>query len=58
MIVTHPLIAGFGDFDWAGPVTYYANDDLTAHPPLARWCAGDRGVLRPDAQRRAAGPSP
>jgi glycosyltransferase involved in cell wall biosynthesis len=37
VIVTHPLIAGFGDFGWAGPVTYYANDDLTAFPPLARW---------------------
>jgi len=37
VIVTHPLIAGFGGFDWAGPVTYYANDDLTAFPPLAPW---------------------
>jgi glycosyltransferase involved in cell wall biosynthesis len=37
VIVTHPLIAGFGSFDWAGPVTYYANDDLTAFPPLAPW---------------------
>jgi teichuronic acid biosynthesis glycosyltransferase TuaH len=37
VIVTHPLIAGFGNFDWAGPVTYYANDDLTAFPPLAPW---------------------
>ncbi len=37
VISTHPLIAGFGRFDWSGPVTYYANDDLTAFPPLARW---------------------
>jgi teichuronic acid biosynthesis glycosyltransferase TuaH len=37
VITAHPLIAGFGRFDWAGPVTYYANDDLTAHPPLSRW---------------------
>jgi glycosyltransferase involved in cell wall biosynthesis len=37
VIVTHPLTAGFGNFDWSGPVTYYANDDLTAFPPLARW---------------------
>lgn len=37
VIVAHPLIAGFGRFDWAGPVTYYANDDLTAHPPLSPW---------------------
>jgi teichuronic acid biosynthesis glycosyltransferase TuaH len=37
VITAHPLIAGFGSFDWAGPVTYYANDDLTAHPPLSPW---------------------
>lgn len=37
VIAAHPLIAGFGSFDWAGPVTYYANDDLTAHPPLSPW---------------------
>ena len=37
VITAHPLIAGFGRFDWAGPVTYYANDDLTAFPPLSRW---------------------
>lgn len=37
VITAHPLIAGFGRFDWAGPVTYYANDDLTAHPPLSPW---------------------
>jgi teichuronic acid biosynthesis glycosyltransferase TuaH len=37
VITTHPLWAGFGHFDWAGPVTYYANDDLRAHPPLSSW---------------------
>jgi hypothetical protein len=37
VIAAHPLIAGFGGFEWAGPVTYYANDDLTAHPPLRPW---------------------
>jgi glycosyltransferase involved in cell wall biosynthesis len=37
VITTHPLWAGFGRFDWAGPVTYYANDDLRAHPPLSAW---------------------
>jgi teichuronic acid biosynthesis glycosyltransferase TuaH len=40
VITTHPLIAGFGAFDWAGPVTYYANDDLTAFPPLRPWWPG------------------
>jgi glycosyltransferase involved in cell wall biosynthesis len=37
IITTHPLLAGFGDFDWAGPVTYYSTDDLSAHPPLRPW---------------------
>lgn len=37
VITTHPLIAGFGRFDWAGPVTYHATDDLTAYPPFKRW---------------------
>jgi teichuronic acid biosynthesis glycosyltransferase TuaH len=37
VIIAHPLMAGFGEFGWAGPVTYYANDDLTAYPPLSPW---------------------
>jgi teichuronic acid biosynthesis glycosyltransferase TuaH len=37
IITTHPLLAGFGNFDWAGPVTYYSTDDLSAHPPLRPW---------------------
>jgi teichuronic acid biosynthesis glycosyltransferase TuaH len=37
VITTHPLLAAFGRFDWAGPVTYYATDDLRAHPPLSPW---------------------
>ena len=40
VITTHPLLAGFGDFGWAGPVTYYANDDLSACPPLRPWWQG------------------
>jgi teichuronic acid biosynthesis glycosyltransferase TuaH len=30
LITSNPLLAGFGSFDWAGPVTYYAWDDWTA----------------------------
>jgi teichuronic acid biosynthesis glycosyltransferase TuaH len=37
IITTHPLLAAFAAFDWAGPVTYYATDDLRAHPPLRPW---------------------
>lgn len=52
VIVAHPLIAGFGSFDWAGPVTYYANDDLTAHPPLSPWWPAYEASF---ARLRAAG---
>jgi glycosyltransferase involved in cell wall biosynthesis len=52
VIVAHPLIAGFGSFDWAGPVTYYANDDLTAHPPLSPWWPAYEASF---ARMRAAG---
>lgn len=37
IVTPHPLVAGFCDLRWAGPVTYYATDDLTAYPPLERW---------------------
>jgi teichuronic acid biosynthesis glycosyltransferase TuaH len=37
LIVAHPLLAGFGAFEWAGPVTYYAWDDWTASEPHRRW---------------------
>ncbi len=52
VIVTHPLLAGFGSFEWAGPVTYYANDDLTAFPPLRPWWPA---FERSFARFRAAG---
>jgi hypothetical protein len=60
VIVAHPLIAGFGRFDWAGPVTYYANDDLTAHPPLSPWWpAYEASFARMrSAGRRAVGLTP
>jgi glycosyltransferase involved in cell wall biosynthesis len=37
VITAHPLIAGYADLSWAGPVTYYAIDDWTAHPGYRRW---------------------
>jgi teichuronic acid biosynthesis glycosyltransferase TuaH len=36
LITANPLVAGFGSFDWAGPVTYYAWDDWTASEPHRR----------------------
>jgi teichuronic acid biosynthesis glycosyltransferase TuaH len=60
VIAAHPLIAGFGRFDWAGPVTYYANDDLTAYPPLSPWWpAFEASFARMrKAGRRAVGLTP
>jgi teichuronic acid biosynthesis glycosyltransferase TuaH len=69
VIVTHPLLAGFGRFEWAGPVTYYANDDLTAFPPLRPWwpafersfarfrAAGRRAVALTPKSLASVGPS-
>jgi glycosyltransferase involved in cell wall biosynthesis len=37
VITSHPLIAGFGTFDWARSVTYFAWDDWTASVPHQRW---------------------
>jgi glycosyltransferase involved in cell wall biosynthesis len=37
VITAHPLVAGFGRFDWAGPVTYYGWDDWTASRPHEQW---------------------
>jgi teichuronic acid biosynthesis glycosyltransferase TuaH len=60
VITTHPLMAGFGRFEWAGPVTYYANDDLRAFPPLSRWWdAYDAAFARMrEEQRRAVALTP
>lgn len=37
VISTHPLVAAFGGFEWAGPVTYFAWDDWSASRPHERW---------------------
>ena len=37
VITANPLFAGFGTFDWAGPVTYYGWDDWSASRPHERW---------------------
>jgi glycosyltransferase involved in cell wall biosynthesis len=37
IVVSHPLVAGFARFDWAGPVTYFAIDDWRAHPGKQPW---------------------
>ena len=37
VICAHPVIAGLGDFGWAGPITYFAWDDWSASEPHRRW---------------------
>jgi teichuronic acid biosynthesis glycosyltransferase TuaH len=37
LIVGHPVLAGLGDFEWAGPVTFYSIDDWTSYPPNRAW---------------------
>jgi teichuronic acid biosynthesis glycosyltransferase TuaH len=47
VIAAHPLLAGFGRFEWAGPVTYYATDEFAAYRPHERWWpAYDRAYVR------------
>ena len=47
VITAHPLFAGFGSFDWAGPVTYYAWDNWSASEPRREyWPAYEEAYRR------------
>jgi glycosyltransferase involved in cell wall biosynthesis len=37
VVTANPLFAGFADFDWAGPVTFFCRDDWSAFEPYQRW---------------------
>lgn len=37
IITFDPLLAAFGRFDWAGPVTFYGRDDWSRFPPREPW---------------------
>jgi glycosyltransferase involved in cell wall biosynthesis len=37
VITGQPFIAAFAPLEWAGPVTLFATDDLSAHPDYQRW---------------------
>lgn len=37
VITANPFVAGFCDFKWAGPITYYAWDDWESAEPLRKW---------------------
>jgi teichuronic acid biosynthesis glycosyltransferase TuaH len=40
IITSQPLLAGFAELEWAGPVTLFASDDLAAHPDYQPWRQG------------------
>lgn len=52
VITTYPLLAGFGDFSWAGSVTYFARDDWATYPPLRRWHPAFRRAYAEIRRRR------
>ena len=46
IITSQPLLAGFAELEWAGPVTLYASDDLASHRDYRRWWDGLREAYR------------
>lgn len=51
IITSQPLLAGFAELEWAGPVTLYASDDLSAHRDYQRWREGLQTAYREVAER-------
>jgi glycosyltransferase involved in cell wall biosynthesis len=37
IVTSQAFVAGFCELEWAGPVTYVAIDDFSAHPSYRRW---------------------
>jgi glycosyltransferase involved in cell wall biosynthesis len=53
VIVANPLLAGFAEFAWAGPVTFFATDDWLAYEPHRHWWpAYTESFARLGARRR------
>ncbi len=51
VITSQPLLAGFAELGWAGPVTLYASDDLAAHRDYQPWRDGLRAAYRAVGER-------
>lgn len=51
VITSQPLLAGFAELEWAGPVTLYASDDLAAHRDYQPWRDGLRAAYRAVGER-------
>ena len=55
VITTHPLLAGFGRFEWARAVTYYGWDDFAAWEPHRRWWPAYAEAFEPHPRERPPG---
>jgi teichuronic acid biosynthesis glycosyltransferase TuaH len=51
IVTSQAFIAGFCDLDWAGPVTYFAIDDFSAHPSYRRLRPGLLAAFEEIARR-------
>lgn len=51
IVTSQPLLAGFAELEWAGPVTLFASDDLAAHPDYQPWREGLQTAYRRVAER-------
>jgi len=51
VITSQPFLAGFADLTWAGPVTLYASDDLSAHRDYQPWREGLLAAYRSVSER-------
>src|SRR4051794_7106910 len=51
VITSQPLLAGFAELEWAGPVTLYASDDLSAHRDYQPWREGLLAAYRSVSER-------
>jgi glycosyltransferase involved in cell wall biosynthesis len=46
VLTTNPLAAGFGEFGWAGPVTYFGRDDWSSSPAREEYWPAYRAAYR------------
>jgi glycosyltransferase involved in cell wall biosynthesis len=51
VITSQPFLAGFAELEWAGPVTLYASDDLSAHRDYQPWLEGLQAAYRSVSER-------
>jgi glycosyltransferase involved in cell wall biosynthesis len=52
IITSQPLLAGFAELEWAGPITLFASDDLAAHPDYRPWHESLRVAYQRVGERR------